>query len=115
MKQVKVKRIELLEKVTQNREKHLAEYDAAMLKYREIAIHKMDDMLRVAKAGGEIARSTELVEPRSMVSDYDRAISMLTMSVDDNIELSQGEFENYVLDNWQWTNIVKMANTAYLG
>lgn len=110
MNTVVVKRDELLEKVTENRNNHRAIFEEAQTKYREFVIGELDSMLADAKAGRKVRRSVSLPEPEDHTRDYDRVIMMLKMSVDDEIELMNQEFENYVMDNWGW-NASFAANT----
>lgn len=114
MKTVKVNKAELLEKVQSNRDAHVAEYEQAMIVYRQKAVAALKDAAEKAETGGEIKLRFELVEPVSQVKEYDRAIAMLTMSVDNEIELGQVEFNQFVMDDWQWSAATKFANSRYL-
>lgn len=115
MEKVKVKRLTLLSKLTDNRKVHAEEFEKALGAYRDVAISRLTDMLTVAKNGGAIATRTDLVEPVSKVAEYDRAIAMLDMSVEDNIDLTQDEFDCLVLDNWKWKSMATYANKLYTG
>ncbi len=48
-----------------------------------------------------------------MTKEYDRVIKMLEMSVDTQIELSSSEFQNYVMDDWAWSDNAKLSNSTY--
>lgn len=110
MNTVTVKRDELLERVTENRNNHRAIFEEAQIKYREFVIKELDSMLDDAKAGRKVRRAVSLPEPEDHTRDYDRVITMLQMSVNDEVELLSQEFENYVMDNWGW-NASFTANT----
>jgi hypothetical protein len=103
MNTVKVKREDLLAKVRANREAHRELFLKAQANYRKFVIEELDRMLADAKAGRQIRRSIDLVQPRDHTSDYDRTIMMLEMSVDDTIVLDATEFDQYVRDVWAWT------------
>jgi hypothetical protein len=103
MNSVKVKRQELLTKVRANRDAHRELFRQAQANYRNFVIEELDRMLADAKAGRQIRRAIDLVQPRDHTSDYDRTIMMLEMSVDDVIILAANEFDQYVRDVWAWT------------
>ena len=113
MQTVKIKRSELLAKVKANREIHEKDYTDAVKVYREASIIKMRHMLDAAEKGRPIQKSTELIEPVTKLTEYDRAIMMLEMSVDDDINLTSREFDCYVMDNWDWKQMAFLANSAY--
>ena len=75
----------------------------AQASYRKFVIQELDRMLAEAKAGRQIRRSINLVQPRDHTGDYDRTIMMLEMSVGDTIVLDATEFDQYVRDVWAWT------------
>ena len=114
MHTVKINKAALLAKMKTNREAHKAEYDAACVEYRRAVVQELKDMLGAAVAGGTIKRAVKSPEPVSYVSSYDQVIAMLEMSIDDVIELDNHQFNQYVLDEWNWKEAVKFSNSAYL-
>ena len=48
------------------------------------------------------------------VKDYDRAIGMLEMSIDNEVEITSLEFQHYIQDDWGWKNSFLLSNTKYL-
>lgn len=113
MNDVKINKTELLVKIIANRLAHETDYNEAMTAYRKKAIEKLTEMLKSAKSGGNILINTGLTQPVNQLSSYDKAIAMLEMSVDKEIELSERDFDCYVLDNWDWKAFTLMANSAY--
>ena len=113
MDSVKIERTRLLEVLIINRTKHKATVDEAFTKYRELVIVELDKMIAEAKLGRNIRRTIDLIEPMDMTETYDTAILMLEMSVDENIELSAMEFQQYVEDRWHWTNQFDCSNAMY--
>jgi hypothetical protein len=110
---VTVNRQKLLETVLMNRRAHRQEFESACVGYREEAIKHLEEMLTEAKQGKRIRRAIGLVEPMDQTKDYDRIIKMLEMSVDENIELTQGEFAQYVMDDWAWKGQFISSTMAY--
>lgn len=113
MDAVKVKKVELLEKLKANRDAHQAIFEKALEGYRKLCIEHLEQMLAEAKAGKVIRRKVELQEPVNQTKDYDRAIAMLEMSQDDIIELSEIDFQQYVLDDWRWKEQFTTTNSRY--
>jgi hypothetical protein len=118
---IKVNRLKLLETLKKNREDHASEYDLAVKGYWL----QMEEGL--AKALKEVRKHGKFVSsdpwrgiphlpggfPENHTRDYDTVITMLEFSVDDVIELDQQRFQQYVMDNWNWTGNVKSLNAHY--
>src|SRR5215471_11235331 len=115
MNQVKVKRADLLAKIRANRDAHWALFLKAQEGYRKLVIEELDRMLADAKAGRPIRRSISLAEPADHTDDYERILAMLEMSVDDTIMLDAQEFNQYVLDNWEWSRLASYTNPKLCG
>ena len=113
MKNVKVKTQDLLTKLRTNREKHRDGFLTALEAYRLEAIEVLVEAIEDAKKGKRIMTATHLVEPVDMTREYDRAIAMLEMTVDEVVEITDTEFKNYVMDDWSWSAQVSASNTAY--
>lgn len=110
---VAVKKEELLGYLRDNRILHMAIYNDALEGYREEAIKLLEKSLEDAKNGGEIVIQFKLNKPISYLKEYDKAILMMKMSVDDVITLSDQEFSQYIMDEWSWSNNFLMSNMQY--
>lgn len=88
-------------------------FEQAIEGYRAAVVKELDQMLEDAKAGRLIKRAIGLVEPQDHTGDYDRIITMLEMSVNDTIELTQQEFAQYVMDQWGWMQEFKTSASFY--
>ena len=113
MQTVKAKRDDLLVRLRKNRGEHRELFNKAQEGFRKQVIEHLDKMLADAKEGRKIRLAVALPEPIDQTKDYDRVITMLEMSVDDVVELTQGEFAQYVMDDWQWKQNVFATNTRY--
>lgn len=78
-----------------------------------MAIAEIERMLGDARAGKKFARSLTLTVPMDQTKDYDMAIGMLEMSVDDYVLLEQNDFQCYVLDQWHWKQQFSVSNSLY--
>jgi hypothetical protein len=56
----------------------------------------------------------DLVYPENHTNDYERAIRKVELSVYDKVQLAENEFEQYVLNNWQWRGSFLNTNTPYV-
>lgn len=115
MKNVTVSRKELLAKVIKNRDAHREIFLKAQVGYRAAVVTELDKMLEEARQNKPIRRQISLIEPSDNTEDYNRVIAMLEMSTEEKIELQSHEFDQYVLDNWQWKAMAMFANNSYLG
>ena len=114
MRTVTVKKAALLGTVTENREAHREIFLKAQEGYREDMIAELELRLKEAREGKVIRRAITMPEPSDHTSDYDRVIAMLNMSVDDEIELDEHEFECFVLDQWGWKASAMHTNMSYV-
>lgn len=116
MHDVKVNRMELLEIVRKNKEKHIAEFNEAVNDYLEAVIKISDENLDLATT-----RELDLIakiksippKPTSYESSYTRSIRMLELSVDEIVELDEHTFNQLVLDEWQWKQMFTTSNSSY--
>jgi hypothetical protein len=112
MNEVKVDRVKLVAKLGENRDKHVKEYEAAIVAYRESVIDEMKKNLRLARKG-EFRTSIHLPAPEDHRQDYDNAIAMMTASVEDVVTMTQSEFNQYYLDQWSWARAFAATSSFY--
>jgi hypothetical protein len=121
MDSIKVNRINLLNTLKTNRTAHAEEYALAEKGYWLEFETRLAKALKQIRKHGRVERGTfggfglEPSMPQNHTSDYDTVIKMLEFSVDDIIELDSARFQQYVMDNWQWTSNVKAINTYFAG
>ena len=116
MRTVKINKKELLEIVITNKDKHITEFNEAVEDYKIAAIKVANEHVKLAKTGDleQIARIKAMPQkPHSYEKEYDRAIRMLELSVEDIIELESDVFNQLVLDEWSWKNMFTTSNSLY--
>lgn len=123
MREVKVRKTELLEKIKSNRIKHVAEYEEACAGYKAAAILDTDyaaaaltEQVNSLKEGNMIELmyvSFNLAVPQDHSADYDQVITMLEMSVDEELTINSDEFACYVMDNWKWRQEWEATKSTY--
>lgn len=116
MHSVKIKRDELLSIVRENKEKHIKEFNEAVEDFKRAVVKITEENLMLANTGdlAEIAKIKSMpVRPVSYESSYTRAIRMLELSVDAEIELALHDFDQLVQDEWQWKASFTTSNSTY--
>jgi hypothetical protein len=113
--QVKVDRIELLDIINENRQKHIEAVEEALdgyhAKLKELLLDELDHI--EAKAPLHLENIVNLPVPRNYVKQYDTVIAMLEMSVDAQLEISHEDFKSYVMDDWGWKENFSTVYTTY--
>lgn len=115
MKQVRIKKEQLLTILKKNRAEHRTIFLEAQKAFRAVAIKGLDAQLKAARTGRpfELANLVSLVAPEDHTKEYDRSIQMLEMSVDTEITVDEREFTNYVQDVWNWSREWAGSNLRY--
>lgn len=111
MNTITVDKAKLIETLKTNRDEHRAIFDKAMEVYADKMIEELERRVREIKAKSKIRRGFSLPEPEDHTADFDTAIQMLEWDTGDEVELSFGEFQQYVQNEWRWQQSFA-ANTA---
>lgn len=114
MNKVKVDKLELIVKVKENRNAHKKVFEKAINRYREQVICELEKSISLAKEGKRIRTQIYLPEPIDQTKEYDRALAMLEMSVNLNVELTKQDFAQLVLDDWSWKDSFTSTVSNYL-
>lgn len=112
---VTVQKAELLGVLRENRVKHHREWEEAHLAWHAAVVRELESMLAKARAGTLRATCHGQLEPADHSGEYDSAIRMLEMSVHDLAHLDPQLFNQYVLDDWNWTANFKISTARYSG
>lgn len=113
MNTVKVNKTALQEKVTKNRSEHRKIFEEAVEGYRAEAVRLLEEHIKEVKNGKLRKVSISLPFPEDHTIDYDRVLTMLDMSVDDEVVLQADDFAAYVMDDWHWKRQFLTTNSAY--
>lgn len=113
MDTAKVCRTQLLAKIEDNRANHRALFLKAQEGYRRMVIEELDKMLADAREGKPIRTTIALQAPQDHTDEYDNAIEMLRMDIEEHIEISAHDFQCYVRDKWQWSAHANFLNSTY--
>jgi hypothetical protein len=117
LRSVLVKKDALVEELTSNRDKHLKDFEELEAEYLTAVGRALAEASEAFAADNTVPESdmiSRLPVPRSHESDYDSALKMMEMSQDTELELSQQEFETFVMDNWDWKRDFAGASAFYM-
>jgi len=103
MQQIRVNKTELLETLEQNRTDHQTIYQEAVAGFRAKVLAELEEQIEALRDGDSVKDVTlRRMAPRDYTRNYDRAIGMIKMSVDEHIVLEENDFAQYVQDDWDW-------------
>lgn len=110
---VTIKKYELLDAIKANLDQHKEDFKEAQIGFRAAAIEAMEKNLAQAKDGGEVKLGVGLTVPVEHIKDYDRVIRMLSMSTAVEITISESQFTQYVMDEWNWKAAFQSSTAMY--
>ena len=104
-KEMKYPKNRVLTALKENKEKHVRAFETAMEKYW-VAVRKALKEL-CAKAEKETLSEKDILgwrlpRPKNYAPEYEVAIKMLEMASDDDVTLTEVEFRQYIMDEWEW-------------
>lgn len=75
---------------------------------------KVDGYTYIPTPNASFSYSVNLKYPESHAAEYDRAIRSVSLNVYDKIELSETEFNQYVMNDWSWKSSFINSNNSYV-
>jgi hypothetical protein len=105
----------VLEKLRTNKSKHVMEYSLAMKEYWKALENKLETLLEKARAHGGDQNDfyIRLSVPQNHEEQYDTNIEMLEMTSETEITLTEVEFRQFILDEWDWMGDFKATVACY--
>jgi uncharacterized protein YpuA (DUF1002 family) len=104
---------ELLEKVKQNKDAHIAIVEEAKRGFAKKAQEVLENHLEKLKRGLLKDLRVSLTPPRDHTREYETIIKMLQLHKNTHIELNADEVRMFVEDRWDWTEDFLQTNSAY--
>jgi ribosomal protein S28E/S33 len=77
------------------------------------ALEILEKHIRAIKTGRVARVQVHIPEPQDYTREYDRALKMLEISVDDIIELDEETFAQFVMDDWDWKRQFLNSTASY--
>ena len=109
---IKVQKGKLIDKIKENKENHIKEFEKAKVAYKEEALKQLAEQTKKVEEGALDAK-LNLTTPVDNSINYDKIIEMFEWEVDDVVELEQSEFLEYVQDETEFARVAKFSNTMY--
>ena len=116
METTKCNKGDLLAKLETNLVKHKAEYTEAREIWEGKVQTRFKEVLReVSKGNFERTGNPlkDLPKPEEFSKQYEVAIERLKWETDEIVELEEGEFSNYVLDEWAFSHRFAASTQMY--
>lgn len=113
MNNVNIEKSALLPILLENKEKYNQIYHSAVSGYWSKAEEVLNNKLNSIKNQEKIEPYLGLAFPENHEDDYNRAIKMVELSADNVLNLSQSEFNQYVLNDWTWRNTFLSVSSVY--
>jgi len=110
---VRLAKDRLLERIRKNRDDHRAIFEEALDGWKSQVAKDLEEAAEAAKVGKAFKVHFGLVKPEDHTDDYDSVIALLEMSEDDEFELTWHEFQNYVMDKWDWQATFLTNSSSY--
>ena len=104
---------EVLRILHDNRNQHKKMVKEAREGYLKKAEAHLKDKLEQIRSGKITGLRFYLSVPEDHTSDYNTAVKMLEMHVDDNIELDSVNVRRFIEDKWDWAGAFYTTNSAY--
>ena|SRR5690606_17829516 len=109
-----VNKSELLQKVKENKEEFIQLYSEAVEGYVKSCKEELEKaLIKVENWNKPENVYLSMTVPRNYTDEYDQAIAMLEWTQDEVIELTPQQFNQLVLNNWEWSNNFYSLNSAY--
>ena len=99
---VRVSKKFMLGKIKTNRKSHNDIYEKAMHGWHLKVIEVLEKELKAAKKDKFYQPTVYFPKPFHHLKEYDKVIELLQVSLDDEFELTDAEFSQYICDEWSW-------------
>lgn len=110
---VTIKKTELLDAIKTNREQHKKDFEETWAGFKVEVENQMVKHLELLRSEGKPMLNIPLIVPQEHTKEYDRVIRMLEMSTADEITVSETQFTQYVMDEWQWKAGFTVSSAMY--
>jgi len=111
---MKVVKADLIKKIVENKEAHIKAYAKAEIAYKKEALKQLAELTEKVN-NGDMSIRLNLTTPVDNRKNYDKIIDMFEWDVNDEVELSQDEFNEYILDETEAARHAMLSNSMYLG
>lgn len=107
-----IRKVDLIAKIKENKEKHIKDYQEAVIAYKKEALKQLA-LLTFQVERGSLDAKLDLTTPVDNTKHYDDTIQMFEWEVADEVSLTQSEFANYVQDQNDLAITARLLNSSY--
>jgi len=111
-REVSIEKGKLIEKIKENRDIHIKEYEEAEIAYKKEAEIQLKKLTKDLK-DGVLTLRLNLVTPVNRSSEYNKVIEMFEWEISDVVKLTQKEFNEYIHDENSEAIHTRMLNSTY--
>jgi len=111
---ITVNKQKLMDKIKENKENHIVEYEKAVAAYKKEALKQLEKQINAVNNGSLEAR-LNLITPIDNRTNYDKILDMFEWEEEELVTLEQSEFNEYVQDETEFARQAKFSNMSYLG
>lgn len=115
MKITNIDKVELLNILKSNREKHITAHAEAVEDRKALFEKTMKLVMKEYRATGKIKQSLSFPKVPLNIEQYDKAIRKMELETNSIVELDDHEFDQLVMDNWHWKDEFELRSTMYKG
>lgn len=114
---IRVNKQELIDKIKANKAQHIKDYQEALDAFKLEADKQLVKAKETLDSGPDNYAKIvlKLVVPVNKADEYDKLVTMFEWDVNDEVELSQSEFNEYVLDESTFAVNARLMNSTYKG
>ena len=115
MDEIKISKAKLLTKLKANRAEHRKVFEDALHGWEHQVLSALQRAVDDALQNKRYITMINLPRPSDHTEDYDKIIAKVEWHEEDIIELDSIEFEQYILDNWNWKAAFTQSSASYSG
>ena len=109
---IKILKSDLIDTLNKNKDNHIVEYGKAVIGYKKEALKQLANLEKIVNDGSLKIR-LDLVTPVNSTENYDKIIEMFEWEINEEVELTQDEFKEYVQDESSFAISAKFSNQTY--
>ncbi len=113
MEKILISKERLLSQMEKNRAEHRRQFEEALNGWKERVLEELGNAIVDAKAGRKFSTFINLPQPVDHTPEYDAIIDQVNWHLEDQIELSLREFNQFVRDDWGWKKDFMATNVFY--
>ena len=96
----------LIDTLEKKLELHKKVYTECMIAFKKNYVNALKQMIKDSKKN-KFSQYIEAEKPQNHTEDYENAIKMIKMSCRNEVELTDTEFKQYILNKWAWMSEFK--------